>query len=123
MSKKTLSIYILSATFIFLGFVVSRTPADLVLAYVAKSTKRVTPFQVSGTIWNGTAADIRLHHGGSTFPLGATEWNISFLPLFLGKLDINLKSIKSDQKIVGQFKLGSGPYLKAEDAEINFDVA
>lgn len=123
MSKKTITLYIFAAIFIFCGFVISRTPANIVLAQLAKSTKLITPYKVSGTIWNGSAADITVHYSGSAIPLGATEWKISFLPLLLGKLDIHLQAIKSEQKIIGQFKLGSGPYLQATDAEIIFDVA
>ncbi len=123
MTKKTISIYIISAIFIFSGFVIARAPADFVLAHVAKSTKRITPYQVTGTVWNGSAADMAVHHAGSVIPLGPTEWEVSFLPLLLGKLDVKLKAIKSDQKIIGEFKLGSGPYLKACNVEIVFDAA
>ena len=123
MSKKELTLYILSGVAVFLFFVIARTPADLVLAQIAKKTNLITPSQVSGTIWNGSAGDISIRHDKMVIPLGSARWEISFWSLLTGKISIDLKAKKSDQKIEGQFTLGSGPYISASDAEIIFDAA
>lgn len=122
MPVKKVILYSLAALLLFTGFVLVRVPASLALNYIGSKSGFLAPYQVSGTVWNGSATEMVVRYGGSSLSLGLVEWQLSPWQLLLGKLSVHLDANKGSQKIAGDFSLALGNRLQVQDAEIHLDI-
>ena len=122
MSKKLISLYIVAGLIFFIGLLVRQLPANLVLAHAANNSRFFIPVQVSGTLWQGQAANIIIKAGGRQLPLGEVKWTLSALSLLTGTIALDIDAQNGDQKISGQIDLGYGGTIDAENLKVAVDA-
>ncbi|NRB40361.1 MAG: type II secretion system protein N [Pseudomonadales bacterium] len=122
MSKKRVVLFVLAGVVFFIALLIKQLPANLVLAHAANQSRLFIPVQVSGTLWQGQAANIIINAGGMQFPLGEVKWELSAFSLLTGSLALNIDAQNGDQKISGFIDLGFDQSIEAEDLKMAVDA-
>lgn len=123
MSKKSISLSLLLGFVFFLILLLKQLPANLVLAHLANQTSAFVPHQVSGTLWQGQAANVSVIAGPIPVDLGQVQWEISPWALLTGTLALHINAENGRQKIKGDIALGLGESIEVNDLELVVDGA
>lgn len=122
-NTRRIVLIVFSAIVVFSGFLIARFPANHALALAAKiSEGMLTANNVSGTLWQGKADNIYVSYFNQSMDLGRTQWQLSFWPLLLGNVKVELQADAGKQRIKTQL-LASMSSLQLKDTEVNMDVA
>ena len=122
MSKKRISLCIFSGLIFFLFLVLKQLPANWVLAHAANQTRLFVPVQVSGTLWEGQAANIIVKSGAFQLALGEVKWRLSALSLLTGTVALDIEALNGEQKLSGHFELGMDESIYAENLSLAIDA-
>ena len=103
MSKLGAAALAAGAILAFVAFLAWRAPASLVADVAAEVVPGLVLSGVSGSAWNGVAAQATLRGA----PLGAVEWRLAPLPLLGGSMraDVRLRApgVSLDARVVSSF--------------------
>ena len=123
MSKKQISLSIVTALLFFIGCLLMKMPANVALGWAAKKTNAFYPEHVQGTIWNASMARLAIPLAGTIVELGQVRWTVSQLALLRGQLQVHVDAVNNPQKISGDIVLGLNKVLKASNVEVRMDSA
>ena len=99
MKKPGKSIVILFVI-IFAGALIALAPASLLSAVISSASKgQFTLANTEGRIWHGSAMPALRQHNGNLMVLERMHWDISILPMFTGKLAVELRWDHVDQAV------------------------
>jgi len=93
------------AVFCYLVFLIVTFPASIIASFVKSNpqlNRQVQITAVDGTIWSGSAANVRV----SSVNLGQLKWNLKVLPLLLAEAVLDIKF--NDKTVTGLNTSGSG---------------
>lgn len=82
----------------FLWALLANAPARLALAYANQFSPDIYASGVSGTIWDGKAAQLIVRVNGVAQDLGEVQWQLAKLPLLWGSADVNASTNQRDIK-------------------------
>ena len=90
----------------FAVIVVSKMPASFIFSHVAKMTSSLYMDNIQGSLWQGEAKHVQVllpagvvGRRAKVLHLGAVEWQLDFLPLLVGSIDLQLNTQHANQSI------------------------
>lgn len=101
----------------FLAFLIAEFPASVAVRWVAPASVRLSG--VSGSLWRGAASGADL--GG--LRLGATQWSLSPLSLFLGRLGGEIVTTVGGGKASGTVSVGFSGDVRCTDCKFEGSIA
>lgn len=109
---------------VLLVALVLNMPAQYALGLAAKQTGLFSFQSASGTVFSGSANDVRVRAQQQVLELGQLDWQLSPLSLLLAKLKLTVENKSSPQAIVisGNAVLNLQKTIKLADAQIKAPV-
>jgi general secretion pathway protein N len=100
----------------YLVFLVVTLPADFVLSRLRASG--IAASGITGSIWNGKAAAFQF----GNVSLGATSWNVDFLPLFAGRLSGDVRATRDDGAAKAHVSIRFGGRVDVHALDANLPI-
>lgn len=112
--RKALPLVVAGITAFLLTLLVT-LPAGVVAKILPQT---ISLGMTDGTLWNGRADSLVV--GGQ--PLGGVQWTLRPLSLFVGRLAVDGKLVRSDGQASGRVALGIGGRLSARNLEVHLPL-
>lgn len=97
-------------------FLVTNLPASLAVDFITSrmgDAQRIQLGELQGTLWSGQAASAKV----SGITLGKLQWDLSFLPLLIGQVDVDIRFRRDDGYGKGNISIGLGGDISFQDVE------
>ena len=118
MSRKSIILHVFAALLVLAFFIVSRMLAAIVFNQLRPLLPFVSFGEVSGSLWQGSVANLAVRHGTVNLVLGYTRWQASPWSLLAGSLSLHLQAENGKQTVDGDIRVGLDQSLHVADAEI-----
>lgn len=118
--SKSILLYILFGTFIYIVSLVAALPANRVVNHLlpASASSYIKYQGISGSIWNGQATQFSVRQ----IALGKLQWDLSFIPLFWGTADVQLTSKRDGALLVSDVAIRSRS-ISLQDTRFEIGIA
>ena len=112
--------YIISGIIAYLVFLVISVPAAPVLSQLQRYIPAMSIQGVSGSLWNGRAAEITINRQQT---LNNTSWRLNGWPLFKGEVSAHISTHYQQQAVSGDFGLDPSGKITAHNVSASMEAA